>query len=433
MVVALALSFGAMILGAGAGLLCARRGWPWWLGAVVMVLGAGLGFAVAVVTWVTVWDGAWVGALVGIGWMLGALVSQGRRAQVGFAVMSVVGVLGAGEIAARSGGPMPAGVVDTRLTLPKFDPATRDFSGLSADLSRSLLACGLAFPTELSRWVENRLPSRDDRRPVTLVLGDSMSAGLDPSPVGTWPDQLQRLQPSTELVSAALVGASIDLHWAVLRSWRRLLGARLQRVIVQLFVNDPMELGRPWDCCNGRPMIDFSGGRARLVCDRPRWVAGGVVSWRWRVHVSPLPLVVRVAAPYSMLALKLVLAHYSWQTRLPSETEEASRTKLSLALRGMAGDARGLEVVALVVPWRPVLDPRSPQHGHALQQHRALISAARAVGWAVIDPLDALRARAREISEERLFLPNGEHHFSREGYAVIARWVAHELDTRQNP
>lgn len=414
------------------GALIARavpRSWPARgraaLGLAVLVGSTLLGFLVAVGAWVTVWDGAWAGAAAGLGWVLA------RTPRAALSLLGVAAAVGLGEAAARSGRPVMPVPDDTRLSIPAVDLARLEHGTLSPDLTRSLISCTLAFPRELPGPAQQRLPPPDDRRDVVLVLGDSMSAGLAPTRDGTWPDLLRQRNNARFVASSALVGGSIDLHWAVLRSWRRMLGPRLRQVVLQVFINDPMELSRPWDCCDNRALIEFDPevSTARLACDRPRWQSGSLGSWRWRAQVSPLPMAVRAAAPWSTLARRLVNSHFLWQTAIPTPADDGRGgiQRFTAALRGFAQEARGLDVTVVVIPWRPALDRSSPNHDEAIRAQGNLLRAARATRLRVLDPTDELRARARELGEAALFLPNGEHHFSPTGHEVIADWIAREV------
>jgi len=131
-------------------------------------------------------------------------------------------------------------------------------------------------------------------------------------------------------------------------------------------------------------------------------------------------------ASVSQLARHALAAHTRWRTRLPDTTDtpelRAARfAQVLAAIHSVAGDT---PLLAVAMPWRPLLDPDDPQHDLAGRKHAELMQASSRAGLRVFDPSAPLRALLRVEGPGAVFLPGGEHHFAPRTHAVLATTIA---------
>ncbi len=386
---------------------------------------------------VGVWDLAVAGAQFGLGvWLIahrGALALRTRRAAL-VAGSTLIALLAA-EGVVRIALPRP----------PPIDPAERhrlfldahhadmafarfDFwrdNDLATTVRRAL------YPTADSGFYVERGARAPGATRHVLHLGDSMVFGLGVDRGQAFPGVLESLEPGVAHINSGIPSLAPDAELLLLRRW--VARTPLDQVVVHLFTgNDIKEMDAAYPFCADGPLLDYAPPSPRARCPEPdyRFARGHL---RWMLEHSPPPYVLREIGGFSVLAERTVLALTALRERVMghSRGDEVAWQHLERVLRAMRDElaARHIDLVVDVLPLRAALEAFDPTITEAYATRTRMVAMTRALGITVLDPWDVFQDAVRRDGAARWFARAMTHdlHFSPEGHALLARWLAERL------
>jgi hypothetical protein len=271
-----------------------------------------------------------------------------------------------------------------------------------------------------------------DLRERVLHLGDSMiyGQGVDRAVVTTaW---LDRLGSDVRNVNLGLSGSGPDVHLLLLRRWVDVVKPRL--VVHHLFVgNDLEDIDADYGACDGESVLAYPSGGPVARCPEPRWK----VTFRDRLRLSPPPYPLRVATAFSRAARHVCaglgrLAGVMQSSAVPglahgdrSRPEQWAHLERILTAERDELDARGIPLVASVLPWRAALtdaDPRSTPAWHVRERLLALLEKLHVTAF---DAWPVFESCVPEGDSAGCFIdpPSWEFHLSAYGHRRYAEWL----------
>lgn len=405
--------------------------------APVCAAAAGLRFRMGI------WDAAAIGLLGALGLISTRHAWLGRPRELLLAFAAVTLSLGAAEWAARQmAHPAPdfAAIDGGRILLPPIDlenpaPARSD----SAEQYRHAIdCCTLLYPDHYPAPVAERLAHDGAPLGSVLYVGDSMVQGLGVPMHQAFPALIGRLDPSTVHVNLAFSGTSVDYHYLMARRWLKHLPPPVRLALVGLYYNDTFEIGQGVPCCNDRSLLALDDGQILDRCAEPAWAPGYGSSARWFLRHSPSPYPVRYAMQFSQLARHLEAvryrrASYMESPDMPADGRQWEDLRLVLAALHAELAARGIPLVAVVLPFRPALEAPDPTEIEGYRDTRRIAELASSVGIRTVDPWDHLLALVRRDGSSRYFSGDRDIHFSTHGHEVMARWLLENVDELRPP
>lgn len=386
--------------------------------------------------------GSWDVLLV-CGWIaLGVFVSSrhvpGRSAGLALVVVAAL-TLGVLEILCRLGLP----------ELPPYPPARE--ARLVVSFTTRDPPCDAIFP-DVTNFLAGRARDAGERLVRVVHVGDSMVWGNSVAREQAFPNVLGARDSRVAHVNSGTPAAGPDSHLLVAANW--LAQAHVDLMVVYVFMgNDVHDIDRAYTCCAMGPLLAWDGAAPRPRCERASWTfpVGVLLSG------SPPPYPLRVAAGWSSFAAHATAAFDalnawiltrqlfnvnfgSWST-----APEAERFgKLERILRALREACRQQRVplVLVVLPYRATLEGAAGHTPSArdvwesgaagIAAHQRVVDIARALD---LDVLDAWQPFADAIARdgvEQWFAHDypGDVHFSPAGHALLAEWLAPQLDRR---
>jgi len=284
---------------------------------------------------------------------------------------------------------------------------------------------GVPWPGQFPRTWQ----PRPGARKRVLHLGDSMVFGSAVD--GQFTANLDTLEPDVEHVNSAIGATAPDSYLALLWTWLSLHPPDL--VVMHLTSNDLQELNQPYPCADWQPLLTYDG-EPRLRFAEPHLGNLGRQRFRWLVHNSPPPYVLRVAVGFShtaaFAAAAFVQLSHRFGLALPETDEDAHRPQLEAILRAARDELRrrGIPFVVNILPWRLQLEAPRKNVDEERWTATKMKRIAQSLG---IDVLDASPEFEAAMSRgEQLFTNAGgptDIHFDAAGHALMASFLHREL------
>jgi len=311
--------------------------------------------------------------------------------------------------------------------------------------------CDAIFP-ETTGFIEGRSLDAGDGIVKVVHVGDSMVWGNGVSREEGFVSLLGGLQPGVAHINSGTPAAGLEGHLLVAGHW--IEQSRPDLVVVYAFIgNDLHDIDRAYPCCGMGPLMDWQGPQPTPRCDRLEWTfPTGVL-----LSGSPPPYPLRVATGWSafaahatmgfdninrwILARQLFNVNFAATKDLPMEERLAKVDRILTALRDrFAKD--GIPLVLVVLPYRETLaraqglEPAANDVWGTLENGRAghnrVVDTAHGLGIDVLDSWPLLAAAIERDGVDKWFARDypGDVHFSAEGHALLAEWLAPQLAQR---
>lgn len=339
---------------------------------------------------------------------LGALFGRRARprAALVLTVSALVGALLTGEALMRRLIPPLAGLPPTTEMTVAFSstPATAACEGLFPEAASS-------SPTVFSARLAHA--GANERRFRVLHVGDSMLEGAGVEPEQTVTAELGRLQPDVAHVNAGFGSTGTDFHLAVIRRWIDL--AHFDLVVLYPYGNDREEIGRPYSCCGGGPLLTWEGDEPHSACEapaRPRPLA--------RLRTDPLPFPLRVTATRSRLAGALL--QLAERARAPAPGTDQQHDILQERIGAWTASR---QLPLLVFPIE--LERTGPDADHVVQDRTRSWQRRYPPETQVVEGLVGFSADFYADGADAVFLPAPDPHWNAEGHRRVASFLAPQI------
>lgn len=270
------------------------------------------------------------------------------------------------------------------------------------------------------------------------ILGDSMTFGWGLPEADAFPARLGELQPTVTHANYGVCSVGTDFEYLLLQ---QILADHAPAVVVlHVYVgNDVYDIDRPYECCAGRPLLDYSSTTLRAACDVPRW--GFTLTAR--VSRSPPPYPLRAATAWSDAArhLSAAFSRATFQldrspnfVRSEGEASELGWTHFERIVREMRDQlrARGSDLMVNLLPDRRAIQSEQPLSSPSYKTRERIGALTAELGIRTLDAWDLFEEAIKRDGDERYFFP-GDIHFSPEGHRLLASWLAERLPAPGQP
>ncbi|MFH2008627.1 MAG: SGNH/GDSL hydrolase family protein [bacterium] len=266
-------------------------------------------------------------------------------------------------------------------------------------------------------------------------VGDSMVAGSFVARQLRFTARLARLDPGVAHLNGGAPGTGSDFHFMLIKAW--VSRVPIDHVVQYVFVgNDLVDVDQPYAACDDGPILRYDRGRAEPRCPTPRW--GKSVTRL--LYSGPAPYPLRVATSFSHAARHI----YALLWRVgrgqlfyrPPIDQSWRRFEMSLqATRDLLRNKR-LRHTLVLLPYRAHLERSQTLDKVERRVRPRTREICRRLGVRTLDAWDLFLPLVRKHGSRRYFIndPPGDVHFSPEGHAVLAQWLATRLElTHQAP
>jgi hypothetical protein len=264
-------------------------------------------------------------------------------------------------------------------------------------------------------------PRGDVTRRV-LHLGDSIAFGFNLPRDRTVTAELERLEPGTEHINAAIPGTAPDAYLAELQPW--VTSQEIDVVVMHVYEgNDLAGLDSRFPCCRWQPLLTYEDGTAVLRCARATAPDFGRAGWSWLRDHNPPPYLLRALVGTSAAAAHVAAAMSRESYMIADQPLEVRLAHLESILRGArdALAARHIRFVLDVVPARSWLEDGAEWQHYGPQ----ILDVARRLDIAAVDGSEVMRDAVAH--GQKLFFENGDIHFNATGHLFWARWLHEQL------
>jgi lysophospholipase L1-like esterase len=388
----------------------------WWMPAVLALVLASAALALACLPGIGIWDVVSLAVLCIAGLLLGFTASD-RRVALLFIVSSAIAFAGL-EWATREFLPAP----------PRFPPP-EDATFVLGPGSWDGGCMALYRPAG-----KRSGHFRDAASTGAVVhLGDSLTFGSGVGETEAFPALLDARATGTRHVNFGVWAVGTDFEYLLME--KILAEQTPAMVVLHVYAgNDISDIDRPYECCDGGPLLTYETGVPMARCSTPRWG----ISLASRAGRSPPPFPLRVATAYSYAARhaaarfsRLVFRFDAPPNFIGAEGEasEEGWEHFTAILARMRDELRrrGIPFVVDILPSRWALDSTIPAEAPSYRSGRRIAAIAADLGIRTLDPWDVLRAAVQRDGSSRYFLGDSDIHFTPEGHRLMANWLAEHL------
>ena len=132
---------------------------------------------------------------------------------------------------------------------------------------------------------------------AVVHLGDSLTFGSGVGETEAFPALLMRAPPARGTSTSAYGRVGTDFEYLLME--KILAEQTPAMVVLHVYAgNDISDIDRPYECCDGGPLLTYETGVPMARCSTPRWG----ISLASRAGRSPPPFPLRVATAYSYAA-----------------------------------------------------------------------------------------------------------------------------------
>ncbi len=415
-----------------------------WKRAVVAVLFAMAPLSIALpvagaIPVVGSWDVVLVFFWIALALLLSSLHSPATHSRAALVVIPLLTLLML-EVASR-----------VALTDPQAYPPARE-ARLVVSFSNRDPPCEAIFP-DATGFIDARARDAGDQ-PITVVhIGDSMVWGNSVARAEAFPSLLATLQPGVAHINSGSPAAGPDSELITAGHW--IEQKHIDLAVVYFFMgNDVHDIDRAYSCCAMGPLLDWQGAELRPRCERLEWTFPvGVL-----LSASPPPYPLRVASGWSsfanhattgfdklnswILLKQLFNVNFGTWKVVPLEQRFEKTERILAALRDKFRQA-DVPLLLVVLPYRQTLEranglePSANDAWETLEEGRAgqqrVVDIAHRLGIDVLDPWDLLKDAIGREGVEKWFAHDypGDVHFSPAGHALLAHWLAPQLEQRE--
>lgn len=379
------------------------------------------------------WDALLEGCLVGAGvvWTAHRTFAGGREVMLAGAAL-LASLLGL-ELACRLFLPAPPAFPSAGG--PHFLLADAMRAGTQShawDLRSKEIVCAVVYEeqypgildvsSERDIVVPRRFTPRPGATRRVLHIGDSMTFGFGVARDATFTAALERLDPQSQQINAAIPGIAPDAYLLVLRRWLALHTVDL--AVMYVFEgNDLAGLDDRYPCCEWQPLLTYGPQGPEMRCPTATRMDFGRAGATWLRYNSPPPYLVRALIGYSVAAAHVGAAIVHGMPSMPLAVHQSEVTELlhlEAILRAAGEELRARQIPFVVV----VLPAREWVENPTRARHRApeIMELAQRLG---LPALDASEALSESVSDGRHVFHDvpGDPHFGIGGHEILARWL----------
>jgi len=408
------------------GAIVARRlratGWKMRLGAVSGFVVA-FGAAVRVVE-----PGAWdvlLTVVLGLSGAAAAAARFDRRDAAAFLVASVVAVSCVEGAVRRWLAPLDE-------IAPAADTGAAP-GGARADVGCSVLFDAPDVDAKMRELHASPRPPVPKAGPIVAHVGDSMTFGYGVDERHAFPALLNSRDENAVHVNYGVWAVGTDFEYLLVQ--RIVAVNRPALVVLHVYAgNDIYDIDRPYECCDGGPLLHYAADGVRPACPTARWRT----TWRARLARAPLPHPVRALLPWSQTArhAAVLFARAAIALDPPPHfvsgegeaTEEGwdHFTRIVRTLRDALRDA-DVRFMLTIIPSRASLTASPPESSPSYRTGIRIARIAAELGVPTRNAWEAFRRAVERDGDARYFLGAHDIHFNAEGHRLFADWLATQL------